>query len=189
MRTKPRPPRAPQTVGVRSGKGAPSASLRAHRAHSLRRPRVGQICPSSNPKNPEPAHLEINMGTTLESQNGNQVLRPKLVPICGSKSGTTFWFQIGNQFLSPDLASQTVSREPVSAVPAASFFDLRRSAFLLQSSLPRGARCVVVCELGKQLLRQTSLPREALGACPNAPLRITRICWKCLQKMVLVWCV
>ena len=61
-----------------------------------------------------------DMGTTLECQNGNQVLKPKLVPICGSKSGTSFWFQIGNQFLGPDLASQTVSREPVSAVPAIS---------------------------------------------------------------------
>jgi len=59
LRIKPRPPRAPQTVGARSGKGAPSASLRAHRAHSLRRPRVAQICHFSDPKNPQTAHPEI----------------------------------------------------------------------------------------------------------------------------------
>ena len=64
------------------------------------------------------------METTFECQNGNQILKPKLEPVFGSKSGTSFWVQIGNQFLGPDLTSKTVSRKPVSAVPAISILGI-----------------------------------------------------------------
>ena len=68
--------------------------------------------------------MEPKTGSRFGPTNWYHVLRPKLIPVCESKSGTCSWFQIGNQFLGPDLASQTVSREPVLAVPAISILGI-----------------------------------------------------------------